>query len=331
MGRDQALAKHAVAPYYSQVSSDAVEGTGAHVVEGFDGGMSSVIGRFAPSPTGPLHFGSLVAAVASWLDARTQGGKWLVRMEDVDEPRCVAGADREILQTLECFGLTWDGEVMVQSARKAAYGEALEKLRGRGSAYPCSCSRKEAGEVYAGTCRAGVREAGKPLAWRVKVEDQELGDQAVAFSDRACGPFAQNLARDVGDFVVRRTDGLFAYQLAVVVDDAAQGVTDVVRGADLLDSTPRQIWLQRLLGYPAPRYLHVPLATNEAGEKLSKQTLAPALVKGEEDNDLRAALRFLGQPEAPRGADVLAWVLGKWDAGLIRNPGLPSCPDRKSA
>lgn len=269
--------------------------------------MNEVIGRFAPSPTGPLHFGSLVAAVASWVDARARGGRWLVRMEDVDEPRCVEGADREILRTLERFGLRWDGEVMYQSARVAAYREALERLKELGAAYACSCSRKEAGEVYAGTCRAGVREPGKQVAWRVRVEDVEVG-----FEDRACGGFAQNLARDVGDFVVLRADGLFAYQLAVVVDDAAQNVTDVVRGADLLDSTPRQIWLQRLLGYPEPRYLHVPVVTNAAGEKLSKQTLAPALAEGREEDDLRAALRFLGQPEAPPEVDVLQWAVQKW-------------------
>ena len=231
----------------------------------------------------------------------------MVRMEDVDEPRSVAGADREILRTLERFGLHRDGEVMVQSARGAAYREALEKLEAMGAVYACSCSRKDAGEVYAGTCRAGGKEAGKPLAWRVRVENVEVG-----FDDRVCGRFEQNLARDVGDFVVLRADGLFAYQLAVVVDDAAQGVTDVVRGADLLDSTPRQIWLQRLLGYAEPRYLHVPVATNAAGEKLSKQTLAPGLEEGREEEDLRAALRFLGQAEAPQGVDVLGWAVEKW-------------------
>jgi glutamyl-Q tRNA(Asp) synthetase len=274
--------------------------------------MSSVVGRFAPSPTGPLHFGSLVAAVASYLDARARGGRWLVRMEDVDTPRCVPGADAEILRTLERFGLTWDGEVMYQTTRIDAYREALDKLR----AYPCSCSRKDAGDVYPGTCRLGVREPGRPLAWRVRVEDIDIG-----FDDRAHGRFSQNLTRDVGDFVVLRADGLFAYQLAVVVDDAAQGVTDIVRGADLLDSTPRQIWLQRLLGYPEPRYLHVPVVTNAAGEKLSKQTLAPALEAGHEDEDLRASLRFLGQPEPPPEAEILTWAVERWDThALIPSP-----------
>ena len=288
--------------------------------------MSRVTGRFAPSPTGPLHFGSLVAAVASWLDARSGGGRWLVRMEDVDTPRCVPGAAADILHTLERFGLTWDGEVIYQSARIDAYREALEKLRGIGAAYACSCSRKEAGEVYAGTCRAGVQQPGRPLAWRVRVEDTPI-----AFADRTYGRFSQNLARDLGDFVVLRADGLFAYQLAVVVDDATQGITDVVRGSDLLDSTPRQILLQRLLGYPTPHYLHVPLVTNEAGEKLSKQTLAPPLIEGREDEDLRAALRFLNQPESPPGADVLTWAIDKWDAARIKPRELPLCPDHKSA
>ncbi|MES1258494.1 MAG: tRNA glutamyl-Q(34) synthetase GluQRS, partial [Acidobacteriota bacterium] len=223
--------------------------------------VSQYRGRFAPSPTGPLHFGSLVAAVASYLDARAQGGAWIVRMEDVDLPRCVPGSDRDILGTLEAFGFEWDGPVMYQSERAGAYREAFDKLVRDGMAYPCSCSRKEAGSpVYPGTCRAGVRDTNKPLAWRVRVDDR-----TVAFKDRWAGSRHQSLADDAGDFVILRADGLFAYQLAVVVDDAAQGITDVVRGADLLDATPRQIWLQRLLGYSEPRYLHVPVATNAAG------------------------------------------------------------------
>jgi glutamyl-Q tRNA(Asp) synthetase len=270
------------------------------------------IGRFAPSPTGPLHFGSLVAAVASYLDARAQGGKWLVRMEDVDTPRSVPGADADILRMLEQFGFEWDGPVMYQSARTEAYREALDRLRRGGVAYPCSCSRKEVGDpVYPGTCRNRLSDLGKPLAWRV------LADPVVvSFRDRWLGRQQQNLAEEVGDFVVLRSDGLFAYQLAVVVDDAAQGVTDVVRGADLLDSTPRQIWLQRQLGLPLPRYLHVPIATNAAGEKLSKQTLAPALCVEDAESELRAALGFLGQ-EVPGEAglsarEILAWAAMRW-------------------
>jgi glutamyl-Q tRNA(Asp) synthetase len=231
-------------------------------------GNAEYRGRFAPSPTGPLHFGSLVTAVASYLDARTHGGKWLVRMEDVDEPRCIPGSDLDILKTLERFGLAWDGPVMYQSRRKEAYREAFEKLRRDGYLYPCTCSRREAGPVYPGTCRRGPAEPGRPLSWRV-------------------------LTENIGDFVVLRSDGYFAYQLAVVVDDAQQGITDVVRGADLLDATPRQLWLQKLLGCPHPRYKHVPVVTNEAGEKLSKQTLAPPLLPENTAGDLARALRFL--------------------------------------
>jgi glutamyl-Q tRNA(Asp) synthetase len=274
--------------------------------------VGGYIGRFAPSPTGPLHFGSLVAAVASYLDARAHGGQWLVRIEDVDTPRCVPGVDADILRTLEAFGFEWNGSVLYQTARIQAYREALDRLRREGRAYPCSCSRKEIGNpVYPGTCRSGPVDLGKPLAWRVRVDPA-----VVLFEDRALGIQQQNLAEEVGDFVALRSDGLFAYQLAVVVDDAAQGVTDVVRGADLLDSTPRQIWLQKLLGFPVPRYLHVPVATNAAGEKLSKQTLAPPLNVADAGTQLRAALRFLGQ-DVPVEAgfnvrEALAWASARW-------------------
>ncbi|HVW83607.1 MAG TPA: tRNA glutamyl-Q(34) synthetase GluQRS, partial [Bryobacteraceae bacterium] len=230
-------------------------------------------GRFAPSPTGPLHFGSLVAAVASYVDAKAHGGQWLVRMEDIDQPRCVPGASDDILRTLERYGLEWDEAVVFQSRRTALYETALEELKRRGYAYPCTCSRKaiESG-VYRGTCRGRRGAPEGPCAWRVRVENS-----VVAFEDRLAGLQGQNLAREVGDFAVKRADGWFAYQLAVIVDDADQGITDVVRGADLLDSTPRQIWLQRLLEYETPHYMHVPVAKNAAGEKLSKQTRAPGL------------------------------------------------------
>jgi len=274
--------------------------------------VAGYIGRFAPSPTGPLHFGSLVAALASYLDARAHGGQWLVRMEDVDTPRCVPGADADILRTLEALGFEWNGSVLYQTARIEAYQEALDRLRRKGRAYACSCSRKEIGKpVYPGTCRSGPVDLGKPLAWRVRVDPI-----VVSFEDRALGTQWQNLAEEVGDFVVLRSDGLFAYQLAVVVDDAAQGVTDVVRGADLLDSTPRQIWLQQLLGFPIPRYLHVPIATNAAGEKLSKQTLAPPLNVADAEAELCAALRFLGQDVPVEGGfnvrEILAWAAARW-------------------
>ncbi len=250
-------------------------------------------GRFAPSPTGPLHFGSLVAALASYLDARAAGGEWIVRMEDVDTPRSAPNADINILQTLEAFGFQWSAPVVYQGQRTEMYRAALERLKKHGVAYACSCSRREAGAgIYPGTCREGAQNAERPLAWRIRTDGL-----TAAFEDRVFGHYRQHLARDVGDFVVLRSDGLFAYQLAVVVDDAAQRITDVVRGADLLDSTPRQLYLQHLLQLPRPRYLHVPVVTNEAGEKLSKQTFAPTLNARDRIGELRAALRFLGQPD----------------------------------
>jgi len=256
------------------------------------------VGRFAPSPTGPLHFGSLVAAVASWLDARAAGGVWHLRIEDVDATRTVPGAEEAIMRALDALGLHWDGPVVRQRDRTPRYEEALSMLRDRGLAYRCRCSRREIadsgthgidGIVYPGTCRdlsLGSEVAG---ADRFRVDASPVG-----FDDRLQGFQSQVLARDTGDFVVKRRDGLFAYQLAVVVDDADLGVTDVVRGADLLDSTPRQIALQRALGLPTPRYLHIPAATR-SGEKLSKQTLAPALDAAEGSKLIAAALRYLGQ------------------------------------
>ncbi|MEQ1946809.1 MAG: tRNA glutamyl-Q(34) synthetase GluQRS [Bryobacteraceae bacterium] len=249
-------------------------------------------GRFAPSPTGPLHFGSLVAAVASYLDARANDGVWLVRMEDVDTPRCVPGTDRLILETLEAFGMISGESVLYQTARTLAYQEALDRLQQMGVAYACSCSRKDTGTgLYPGTCRNGPKNPHHPLSWRVRFDDPALGD-----------------------FVVRRSDGLFSYQLAVVVDDAAQQITHVVRGADLLESTPWQNHLQRLLGYTVPRYRHIPIATNEAGEKLSKQTHAEPLDATRAPELLRRALRFLEQPEAEGNtqAEILRAAARRW-------------------
>jgi glutamyl-Q tRNA(Asp) synthetase len=266
--------------------------------------MSGYVGRFAPSPTGPLHFGSLVAAVASWLDARAAGGRWLVRIEDVDTTRSVPGAADRILRTLEAFGLAWDGEVAYQSHRGDLYEAALQRLRAQGYVYGCRCSRREIadsgmtgleGAIYPGTCRR-MGLSGQGLAERMIAPSEPVG-----FVDRAIGAVTQDIAREIGDFVVKRRDGLFAYQLAVVVDDALQGVTDVVRGADLLWSTPRQIALQRALGFPTPRYLHFPVVTNAAGEKLSKQTGAEAVDPREAVALLRHALSFLGQPDADGG------------------------------
>ena len=288
--------------------------------------VSSYIGRFAPSPTGPLHFGSLVAAVASWLDARAAQGQWLVRMEDLDRPRCMPGAAETILAQLADYGLYWDGEVLVQSQRDAAYTAALDRLKARDAVFPCACSRSQLartqynqaprnadGEIlYPGTCRNGLPDGATGRAWRLRVED------AISrFHDRIHGELQQNLAQAVGDFVVRRADGLFAYQLAVVVDDADQGLTHIVRGADLLWNTPRQIYLQRLLGLPTPAYAHVPLVTNAAGQKLSKQTFAPSLPESGRGAVLAQALVILGHPppselEGAKPAELLAWASAHW-------------------
>jgi len=243
-------------------------------------------GRFAPSPTGPLHLGSLVTALASWLDARAHGGDWLVRIEDIDYPRCVNGADADILRTLALLGLHPVEPPIWQSRREALYADALRRLDATGHLYPCGCSRKEIADSlvhvrerhqtlgYPGTCRHGLH--GKlPRAWRVRVPDGAAA--TICFDDRWQGRQCQNLETELGDFVLRRADGLWAYQLAVVVDDAAQAITHIVRGADLLDSTPRQIHLQHLLGMPTPAYLHVPVVVNAVGEKLSKQSGAQAL------------------------------------------------------
>ena len=287
-------------------------------------------GRFAPTPSGYLHFGSLVAALASWLDARAAGGRWLLRMEDLDPPREMPGAQDAILRTLETYGLHWDGPVQRQSARHAAYAAALDELLARGLAYPCTCSRKqlEGQALYPGTCR----DAGHPqadAAIRLRVPDAEY-----RFVDRVQGPFAQNLAREVGDFVIRRRDGLFAYQLAVVLDDAWQGVTDIVRGADLLDSTPRQLYLQELLGLPRPRYLHIPLLLQPDGHKLGKSYRSPPLPADRAPALLARALRALGQqpPEelARAGvAAVLDWGTRHWNpAAIPRQTSLPEAEVR---
>jgi glutamyl-Q tRNA(Asp) synthetase len=269
-------------------------------------------GRFAPSPTGPLHFGSLVAAVASWVDARAARGEWLVRIEDVDSARTVPGAADQILRALEGFGLAWDGEVEWQSRRTALYEGALERLRAAGHVYRCRCTRREIadsgligleGAIYPGTCRHLALPPGPGLADRMIASQRP-----VTFLDRAMGTVSQDVAKDIGDFVVKRRDGLHAYQLAVVVDDADQRVTDVVRGADLLWSTPRQILLQRALGHPQPRYLHFPVVTDAAGDKLSKQTGAEAVDPSRAVEGLRAALAFLGRavPEGGTPQEILA-------------------------
>lgn len=269
------------------------------------------IGRFAPSPTGPLHFGSLVAATASYLDARANGGKWLVRMEDVDRPRVQPGAADHILRTLEQFGFAWDWPVLFQSSRAERYREVLNWLRSADLAYACGCSRKDVAGRYPGICRSGVAPGRAARTWRVRT----CGGARVRFVDRIQGLEEQDVEEYCGDFVVLRGDGCFAYQLAVVVDDWDQGVTDVVRGSDLLDSTARQIYLQQLLRAPTPRYLHTPVAVNAAGQKLSKQTRAPAVDPKDAVGLLMDTLTFLGQP-VPSGvgdkADLWRWAIAHW-------------------
>ena len=287
-------------------------------------------GRFAPSPTGPLHFGSLVTAVGSFLDIRSRRGQWLVRMEDLDRARERPGAASRILRTLEAFGFQWHGPVIYQSRRQEAYRAALDRLVYDGRVYGCGCSRRDIarqglpgveGRRYPGTCRQGL-PPGRPLrALRLLTDDRP-----VRFVDRICGPQTQRLETDIGDFVIRRADGLFAYQLAVVVDDAWQGIDQVVRGADLLLSTPRQIYLQRLLSLPTPVYGHLPLVLDEAGRKLSKQRRARPVDPRDPVTALLAAFHFLGQPAPPERPSSLDefwdWAIRNWTLKRVRcTPG----------
>ncbi len=281
--------------------------------------MTPYCGRFAPSPTGPLHAGSLVAALASWLDARAHGGHWLVRIEDVDTPRCDPRAAEMILSQLAACGLVPDAEPVGQSRRTGLYEAALQQLQSAGQAYACGCSRRDieaalqrvgplrrrhAELIYPGTCRGGLH--GKPArAFRLRTVDMSGADICITWSDRWLGPQRQNLTQAVGDFVLKRADGLWAYQLAVVVDDAAQGISHVVRGADLADNTPRQIHLQRLLGLPTPAYLHTPLVCDDDGEKLAKGNGARAL-------DLGQPLEALNTAAGVLGLSVQARTLGDW-------------------
>jgi glutamyl-Q tRNA(Asp) synthetase len=298
-------------------------------VAGAPRGAQPYLGRFAPSPSGPLHAGSLVAALASWLDARAQGGRWLVRIEDVDRPRSLAGADQLILRQLTACGLVPDEPPVWQSQRGSLYQEALDRLARQGCAYPCACSRKDIeqalaaqgrprnrhGErVYPGTCRAGL--GGRPpRAWRFRTTPG-----TVHWHDRRLGPQQQDVEQEVGDFVLRRADGMWAYQLAVVVDDAQQGVTQVVRGADLADNTARQILLQRALALPTPGYLHTPLVLAANGEKLSKQNGAAALNTAQPLRALNSAAQVLGLP--PHGGPV-ALALAQWQLQWRDSYNLP--------
>jgi glutamyl-Q tRNA(Asp) synthetase len=282
---------------------------------------STYRGRFAPSPTGPLHFGSLVAAVASYLEAKSRVGEWLVRMEDLDTPRVMTGAADEILRALAACGMQWDGAIACQSKRTDAYHAELHRLRALGLVYPCACSRREIadsaasgieGPVYPGTCRNGLAPGKAVRAWRINTRGAQIG-----FDDALQDHVQQNLETDIGDFVLLRADHVYAYQLAVVTDDAEQGITDVVRGADLLDSTPRQIYLQQLLKFTTPRYCHVPVVVNADGGKLSKQTLAQPFDAAQPLPALIDALRFLGQqpPDALKHANVKEfwnWAIPNW-------------------
>ena len=316
---------------------------------------TNYVGRFAPSPTGPLHFGSLIAAVASYCDAKANQGQWLLRMEDLDKPREMTGAASDILRTLEAFGFEWDGDIVYQSQRSDIYQHYLQYLKRNGLVYACTCSRKEIadssilsgvdGAVYPGTCfnkafNLNTREnyAAASLmgigSWRMHVDDVCV----IAFKDAIQGNISQQLSQQVGDFILKRKDGIFAYQLAVVVDDFEQGVTHVVRGADLLDSTPRQIYLQQLLGFKTDNfnqinYAHVPVAVNTQGEKLSKQTLAQAIAPQSASILLFKALQFLGQqlPAEIQNAtldDIQLAEIWRW---AIANWQLDSVPKNRSA
>lgn len=278
------------------------------------------VGRFAPSPTGPLHFGSLVAALASYLDARHQHGRWLVRIEDLDPPRESTEAPAQILHQLAAFGFEIDGDVLYQSTRLDAYQEALEELTAAGLTFPCDCSRKSYDGVYPGRCR--TRTPTGEVAIRVRVEDE----QVVGMNDRILGQHQWQLGEDVGDFIVRRKDGLFAYQLAVVVDDGFQDITHIVRGNDLLDSTPRQLYLTDALGYRPVSYAHIPLILGPDGSKLSKQAHAAAIDTADPMPILRRALAALGQPSHPGESSpsrLLQLASRDWDVELVpRREGL---------
>ncbi len=276
------------------------------------------VGRFAPSPTGPLHFGSLLAAVASYLQAKSRSGLWLLRVEDIDPPRQQEGAIEEILTALERYGFEWDGPVTYQSENAARHHQVVAELQAAGLAYPCSCSRRDLatakqgplGAIYPGTCRNGCQ--GDEFAVRVRTDDVPI-----EFVDALQGTQCQRLESESGDFVIRRRDGLIAYHLAVVVDDFDQGISEIIRGIDLLDSTPRQIHLQRLLDYRTPAYLHIPVAENAEGQKLSKLTGAPAIPLEKINRTLVTAVKALGQQPPPELAmssldEIWLWSIKHW-------------------
>ncbi|MGB0449411.1 MAG: tRNA glutamyl-Q(34) synthetase GluQRS [Porticoccaceae bacterium] len=298
---------------------------------------AAYIGRFAPSPTGPLHFGSLVCALASFLDARSQGGRWLVRIEDIDPPREIPGATTTILQQLTDHGLDWDGELLYQSTRTEAYRDAIENLQRSGAAYNCNCPRRRItalGGIYDGYCRD--RKITGNAAVRLQVPAQP--ESIIGFRDLVMGDYSQDLSTEAGDFVVQRRDGLFSYQLAVTVDDQFQNISHIIRGADLIDSTARQIYLQSCLGFstdslPVMTYGHLPMATNSEGQKLSKQNHAAALIAGSESQNLWLALEWLQQqPPAELKnqsvVQILNWAIDSWSIGSIPRQISVRAPDQ---
>ncbi len=281
-----------------------------------DNKSSNYIGRFAPSPTGPVHFGTLVAAVGSYLQAKKNNGKWLMRMEDVDITRKVAGADTDILNTLESFGFEWDGDVVYQSEQTRYYQQALEKLIEQSQIFPCLCSRKQlaesGGDIYPGTCRQRKLPEAADHALRLLAKEITID-----FHDSIMGRQSQNMAQQCGDFIIRRRDGLFAYQLAVVVDDARQNITEIVRGADLLDSTARQIFLQQQLDYPTPDYCHLPLVIDANGKKISKSEGAAKIDIKNKEKLICQVLEFLGQDQPADLSDsnindIWQWAIDNW-------------------
>lgn len=280
--------------------------------------MQKYVGRFAPSPTGPLHFGSLLTAVASYLDAKSHQGTWLVRIEDLDPPREMAGAAEQILSTLESYGLHWDGEITFQSERHHIYEDVIQTLLTRKQAFYCTCSRKQLSlntsqpNRYPGTCREQHSPPSSAHSIRLKVDGSDL-----CINDALQGHYCQHLTKDVGDFIIKRKDQLFAYHLAVVIDDHWQQVSHVVRGIDLLDSTPRQCYLQQILNYETPQYSHLPIAVNNQGQKLSKQTFAKAIETTQSRQTLWTAMSVLGlqPPKALRQEppeNILKWGINAW-------------------
>lgn len=281
------------------------------------------VGRFAPTPSGPLHFGSLVAALASYLDAHAHGGQWLLRIEDIDPPRCQPGASDDILRTLEAFGLHWHGQVLYQSQQLAYYQQALAQLQQQGQLFYCTCSRSQlkGHNTYPGHCRAQQSHPHEPHSTRIRVPDLEL-----EFTDLFMPAYKENLGQQVGDFILQRKDGPYAYQLAVVVDDALQGINHVIRGADLYDQTPRQIYLQQRLGYATPTYGHIPLIMSPQGQKLSKQNLAKAITAKQAPVLISDALLRLGQglPNELHGASIeaqLSWAVEHWQRQSVPDHG----------